>query len=121
MVSLLSRFVLTPEPCKFLHNFRGKGLEPCYASLVKKKATPVLTWLLTLAKICGTRANSTVTEFERLIRVNGLQGGGGVKKMIRTSILVQFEPCNIGPRISPGLIVHNSNFSSSKNNNERVS
>lgn len=80
MVSLLSRFVLTPEPCKFLHNFRGKGLEPCYASLVKKKATPVLTWLLTLAKICGTRANSTVTEFERLIRVNGLQGGGGGKK-----------------------------------------
>ena len=50
MVSLLSRFVLTPEPCKFLHNFRGKGLEPCYASLVKK-ATPMLTWLLTLAKI----------------------------------------------------------------------
>ena len=52
MVSLLSRFVLTPEPCKFLHNFRGKGLEPCYASLVKKKATPMLTWLLTLANIC---------------------------------------------------------------------
>ena len=38
MVSLLSRFVLTPEPCKFLHNFRGKGLEPCYASLVNKKS-----------------------------------------------------------------------------------
>lgn len=41
--------------------------------------------------------------------------------MTRTSILVQFEPCNIGPRISPGLMVHNSNFSSSENNNERVS
>ena len=41
--------------------------------------------------------------------------------MIRTSILVQFEPCNIGPRISPGLMVHNSNFSSSENNIERVS
>ena len=34
---------------------------------------------------------------------------------------MQFEPCNIGPRISPGLMVHNSNFSSSENNNERVS
>ena len=48
-------------------------------------------------------------------------GGGAGQKIIRTPILVQFEPCNIGPRISPGLMVHNSNFSSSENNNERVS
>ena len=32
-------------------------------------------------------------------------------------MLVQEDPCNTGPRISPGLIQHNSNFSSSVMNN----
>ena len=31
-----------------------------------------------------------------------------------TSILVQDDPCNTGPKINPGLMTQSSNFSSSK-------
>ena len=46
----------------------------------------------------------------------GATSSGLIQKeyLIHTSILPQFEPFNTGPRINPGWMVHNSNFSSSE-------